>query len=77
MELSVPTAVRCVAFCKASSLSFSFFLLISFFSGLDFYGYIKLINFVRLKVSVPRVASVVCVWRPGNQDAVFLFAFCY
>lgn len=41
-----------------------------FLSGLDFYGYVKLINFVRLKVGVPLITSTLYVWRMGNQDAV-------
>lgn len=50
------------AFYNARSLFFFFPL----FSGLDFYGYIKLINFVRLKVGVPCVTSITCVWRTGS-----------
>lgn len=55
----------CVVFCNINCLSFHHALL-SFFSGLDFYGYIKLINFVRLKVGVPHTTTVTHVWRKGN-----------
>lgn len=50
--------VKC-GFSVTQAVSAFFF----FFPGLDFYGYIKLINFVRLKVSVPCNISVADVWR--------------
>lgn len=63
--INIHIIVKRVLFCNTNALSLFFF-----FSGLDFYGYIKLINFVRLKVGVSHTTSVSWLWRIGSQSAV-------